>query len=435
MNDEKQIDRLVAYFKSGECPRESYRVGMEFEHYVLDNATFKTVSFYGEKGVEESIKELEEKGYAQTTFNGYHLGAVKAPYDITTEPGAQFEMSIQAQSDISELDRLYREFMVEVLPTFEAKDQRLAAMGYHPVTKIDGITILPKKRYDYMYNYFKKHGTMSHNMMKGTCALQVAIDFTDEADCVRKYKLGSAISPILYAIFDNAPIFEGEPYPEYNLRQKIWENTDPQRSGVVPFAFDDNMGYRRYAEYILNLQVIFMDRDGELTNTGDALFRDVFDPDHDSDDVIYHAISIVFPDLRLKRYLEFRMTDAVPYPLNMSIAALIKGLFYSEEALCFLEDAFGAVDYPTFVKGREATQKEGLNAQYLNRSALEWGKLLVDQARRSLSTTEGAYLDAIAELLDIGMTQRGRFDRTWREKGFNAAIDLETIRIDGGNHV
>ena len=91
------------------------------------------------------------------------------PYDITTEPGAQFEMSIQAQSDISELDRLYREFMVEVLPTFEAKDQRLAAMGYHPVTKIDGITILPKKRYDYMYNYFKKHGTMSHNMMNALC--------------------------------------------------------------------------------------------------------------------------------------------------------------------------------------------------------------------------------------------------------------------------
>lgn len=198
-------------------------------------------------------------------------------------------------------------------------------------------------------------------MMKGTCAVQVTIDFTSEEDCIRKYRIGSALSPILYTMYDNSYIFESEVYENYSVRQHIWENTDLDRSGVLKTAFDKDFSYGKYADYILNNNIIFTDDDGVLASTGDSLFKDIFDPEVHGDEEIYHAISIVFPDLRLKRYLEFRMMDAVPYPLNLSAAALIKGLMYSDENLDRLDELFKDISYADVQAGKTSASKYGMN--------------------------------------------------------------------------
>ncbi|MDO5718233.1 MAG: glutamate-cysteine ligase family protein [Tissierellia bacterium] len=429
---EAQRDRLIEYFKSGEKNREEKRIGIEFEHFIIDKESLKSISYYGENGVEEVLKEIEKKGWEGYYNDDYLLGLRKEPYTISTEPAAQFELSIDAQENIDDLVKYYTSFMEELFPILDENGQTMIALGYHPVTKIDDITISPKKRYDYMYNYFKKCGetaSAAHNMMKGTCAVQVAIDYFSEEDCVNKYRVGSALSPILYAMYDNSYIFESKPYESYNLRQYIWENTDKKRSGVLPTAFDSDFSYSKYADYILNSDIIFTDNDGVLKSTEGKLFKDIFDPSIHGDDEIYHAVSIVFPDLRLKRYLEFRMMDAVPYPLNFSAAALIKGLMYSEENLNKLVDIFGGLSYEDVQEAKKSTSKFGMKAIYMGKEISEWADLLIDMAKKGLSEEEKKYLQSIEELSRKGINPRVLFKNIYEEEGLKAAVLKEKIEV------
>lgn len=429
-NYDMQKKRLIEYFKSGEKTEDNLKVGIEFEHFTIDKDSLETVSYYGENGVEESLKDIQKDGWEGYYNDGYLLGLEKSPFTISTEPAAQFELSIEAQETVSKLDKLYVEFMKQILPIFKSKNQELVAMGYHPVTKIDDIKISPKNRYTYMYNYFKKRGTHAHNMMKGTCAVQVTIDFTSEEDFIRKYRIGSALSPILYTMYDNSYIFEGEVYDKYSLRQHIWENTDLDRSGVVKSAFDPDFSYGKYADYILNNNIIFTDDNGELASTGDALFKDIFDPETHGDEEIYHAISIVFPDLRLKRYLEFRMMDAVPYPLNFSAAALIKGLMYSNESLNKLEELFKDVRYEDVQMGKLSASVDGMNGEYLGRSFVDWANQLIYLATDGLDESEAKYLDSIKVLSGVGKNPRDEFEEVYRVSGLKAAVETEEIEVE-----
>lgn len=429
-NLEEQRNRLIDYFRSGEKSLDNLKIGIELEHFIIDSQTLKTVSYYGENGVEESLKDIEKQGWEGYYNDEYLLGLERGPYTISTEPAAQFEISMEAQHSIKELDELYLEFMKQILPVFKSKNQELIAMGYHPVTKIDEIKISPKKRYTYMYEYFKKRGTHAHNMMKGTCAVQVTIDFTSEEDFIKKYRIGSALSPILYTMYDNSYIFESEVHENYSVRQHIWENTDLDRSGVLKTAFDKDFSYGKYADYILNNNIIFTDDKGELASTGDALFKDIFDPEKHGDEEIYHAISIVFPDLRLKRYLEFRMMDAVPYPLNFSAAALIKGLMYSDENLERLDELFKDISYEDVQTGKSNASKYGMNGIYLGRSFVDWANQLIYMAKDSLDESEAKYLDKIQELSGVGKNPRDDFRDIYNVNGLKAAVEMEKIEVE-----
>lgn len=169
--------------------------------------------------------------------DGYLLGLTADDFEISTEPAGQFEISISKKKSIKDLEKIYLDFMRKYLKVFKDKNQSLVAMGYHPNTSINDFKISPKKRYEFMFNYFKDKGTMAHNMMKGTSSVQVTIDYLNEKDFVNKYKAFTYLSPILYALFDNSYIFEKKPLETYAIRQEIWENTDLARSGVLEEAF------------------------------------------------------------------------------------------------------------------------------------------------------------------------------------------------------
>ena len=296
----KQIEKISNYFKSNEKTIDNFKVGVELEHFVIDKDSLKTISFYGENGVGETLRELESMGYNATYEGQYILGLNKGKKFITLEPGSQFELSIEATINIKELENEYLDFMEDIIPILEKKNQGLMSTGYHPVTKIDEIRLLPKKRYDYMFNYFKTRGTHAHNMMKGTCALQVSLDYKSEEDYRRKFRVTNALSPVLYAIFENAYYFEGEVCGRHNSRAYIWENTDTDRSGVVEGALDKDFSYKRYAEYILNRPPIFIYQDGKEVYTGNQKIKDVFDPDnYKVEEYQMLLITRLFPNNRL----------------------------------------------------------------------------------------------------------------------------------------
>lgn len=402
MDYERQVGEIVKYFRENEKKDDNFKIGVEFEHFVIDVDTMRTISYYGKDGVAETLKELENIGYKGMYEGEYILGLVKGNKNITLEPGSQLELSINASNNIAELEREYFEFLEDLIPILEKKNQGLMATGYHPVTKIDEIRLLPKQRYDYMFNYFKTRGTHAHNMMKGTAALQVSLDFKSEEDYIKKFKIANALSPVLYAMFENVYYFEGEPTENHNMRSFIWKNCDTDRSGTVEGALEEDFGYRRYAEYILNRPPIFINRNGEEIYTGHKKAREILDPEDYKVEELEHILTMFFPDVRTKKYVEIRMMDAVPYPLNFGAIALLKGLLYDEDNLEELYRYISCIHIEDVDRAKEDMMKYGLGAKLGDKTLLEIGKYLVELAKKGLSPKENRYLKPLEDMISDG---------------------------------
>ena len=398
---DRQKQEIIKYIKSGET-HDNY-VGIEFEHFVIDKDTLRTVSYYGEKGVEGTLRDLISKGWTPEGEGKYVLGLKKGDKHISLEPGSQVELSVEKQTYIEDLEKEYLDFLKDLIPILENKNQYLITLGYHPVTKIDEIKILPKERYDHMYNYFKTKGTHAHNMMKGTASVQVTIDYKDEEDYRKKFKVANALSPIFFSLFENAFYFEGEVTPIHNIRSFIWENCDKDRSGIAEGALDKNFGYEKYAEYVLNRPPIFEIKDGNIISTGDKTMREVFNPLDYKIEELDHLLTMFFPDVRTKRYIEIRMFDAVPYPLNFSIVGLIKGLFYNEKNLDTLYQYIMNIRMKDIEEVREEMKAFGLGAKFNGEFILEIGRYLVKLGKDGLNDKEKKYLLPLEEMLDQGL--------------------------------
>lgn len=410
MDYERQVEEIVNYIKNGEKKIEDFRIGTEIEHFLVYKDSLKTVSYYGEGGVSETLKDLvEEKGWLGQEEDGYILTVEKNGVVITLEPGSQFEFNSSPKASIDELADDYFLFLEDVLPILERKGQALLNIGYHPRTKIDEINILPKKRYDYMFNYFKERGSHAHNMMKGTAALQMAIDYSSEEDYIQKFRLINALSPVIYAMLDNGYYFEGGVYDRHNLRAYIWENTDKARSGVVPTTFDKDYGYRKYAEYILDNPPIFMDDGEDLYYTGDKKVRDIFDPEDYRIEELEHALTMFFPDVRTKHYIEIRMMDSVPYPLSFAVIAFWKGILYNEDNLARVYRMIEDIDYEDIMESKEDIYVRGLDGNLKGQPVKYLARELVEIARSGLDGMDITYLEPLEELVISG---RSPYDLT-----------------------
>lgn len=396
------INQLVDYFKSQEKVEEEFKVGIEIEHFVVDKASLRTVSYYGKDGVADTLKELENTGW-QGNYEGEHiLGVNTESKYVTLEPGSQLEVSIVAQKSIDKLEKEYLDFLQEIIPILEKKNQALITVAYHPISKIDEIKIIPKKRYDYMYEHFKKKGKYAHNMMKGTASFQVAVDYSSEEDYIKKFQVANALSPIFYAIFDSGYYFEGGTWDKYSLRAAIWQNCDRVRCGTVPGTFNEDFGYRKYAEYILNVPPIFI-YDGISTYpTGEKLVREIFEDRTPSMEELEHVLTMVFPDVRTKKYIEIRMMDAIPYPLNFSAVALIKGLFYNKDNLNTIYEYVKALSVEDIDKTKNSIIEKGIEGKVKDLNIIEIGLSLIDLAKKGLKIKELKYIEPLENMLKEG---------------------------------
>jgi len=204
MNYEKNLESIVSIIRQGEKLPNQFNIGVEFEHIIVKEDTLASVSYYGENGIQEILHELLlNKSYEGKYEGDYLVGLLAEDREITLEPGGQFEISIKPCSAISDIKEIYFNFLKDIVPILEQRNLLLMAIGYHPKSSIDEIPFNPKKRYEYMSNYLGKKGKYAHNMMKGTAALQVAIDYANEEDFIRKFRVANFISPLLYLISDS----------------------------------------------------------------------------------------------------------------------------------------------------------------------------------------------------------------------------------------
>ncbi len=393
---QNKLDSLVAYFKSGES--SNYKLGLEIEHFILNN-NFEAVQYKGFNGIEGILKSMEEKGWQGIYENHNILGLKGEHADISLEPGGQFELSLHPLKSLKEIDDVYSDFLSQITPIIKTGEKVLLAVGYQPITKIEDIELLPKKRYHYMFEYFKTRGKYAHNMMKGTASIQLNLDYHSEDDFVKKMRVSYFLSPLIYCIFDNGLFFEGEITSHYNIRSVIWDNCDSDRCGLIESVFNDDFSYADYAEYILNLPTIVTMKNGDLIYTGKQLTKDIYDPNNYSDKETEHLMTMAFPDVRLKKYIEIRMGDSLPYPYPISYAAFWKGLLYNPKVLDRLNNEALKYTAKNINTIKDSIRNNGLKSDAYGKPPFDFMLELLDMASSGLKEEELYYLDFLKELL------------------------------------
>ena len=429
MTYEDKVEKIVDFIKSGEKDEKDFKVGFEVEHFVVDKHSLETVRYEGENGIRKSLEELKDLGYEGIYEGEYIMGLHKDGASISIEPAAQFEISLDSQNSIDKLFETYKKTMAEIIPIFDKKGQLLVEVGYQVKDKIADIPRIPKDRYKFMYEYFEKYaGPMAHNMMKGSASLQVAIDYSDEDDFRKKYFLANALAPFFYSIFDNAYIFEGEVYENHNIRQTIWENCDKDRTGIYPFSFDNDLSYEKYAKKILATPSIFIKKDGKDIATDEKTFEEIFDQDL-SDEMVFHALSIVFPDVRVKKYIEIRMPDNMPFPYNFAAVSLIKNIFYDKEVLDYAYNLLAGFTYQKAQDLKKITVLRGIQAMYEDKKIYEWMLEIIGQIKE-----DRKYIDPLRDLLKEQKTPRDIYEELYKESPQRAVYEFSVNKFVKDNN-
>lgn len=394
---ERNITALAAYLASG-CKTEARNVGIELEHILVDG-TGDPISYSQPHGVRDVLATLSAR-YPEKTVHGTDLlGVARPSMAVTIEPAAQLELSAGPFSTLEAAKRAFDEFEADVAEALAPIGGRALTVGYDPVNRAVDKELIPKARYAFMNEYLSAVSPYGPRMMRGSASTQVSIDFVNEADAVRKMRIASTLSPLFALMCDNAPVFEGTKSPHPLMRTEIWKYLDPDRCNTVPSVFDPDFGFRAYAEYILDVPaIVALDDDGEArydTRTfGEIFATTVMNTAH-----IEHALSMVFPDARMKTYVEIRPADALPIPYALGYTALIKGLFYNERNLEELEKFCRGITVESVFAAKEDLMARGYNGYAYGQSAAALCDELVSLARRGLPGAEWHFLDPLADLV------------------------------------
>lgn len=397
---ENHINSIRDYLQNNCTEREDYLLGSEMEFFVVKEESGAAVTYFEENGIKDILRMLAEKGWSVCERNEEYILCLKKDEDeINLEPGGQFELSFAPRENLSRLVSAFFSVCEDIIPILNSLDYSLISLGYQPVTSIDSIPLLPKERYKHMYKHFKKRGKYAHNMMKATSSLQISLDYSSEDDFAKKFAAASWLIPIVYALFDNAPLFEGEEASSWAIRSQIWCNCDDDRCGLPEGVLDPDFSFADYAAYIVDMPAIF-DPKNPGNYTHDLSFAEVLKTPDLSRDIIEHMLTMSFTDIRAKGYLEIRMADTLPYPYNFGYLSLITGLLYDEENLERLYNLARKTGLKSIFSAQDGIPHQGVNIKYTGgRDIADWGGELMNMASSALDFEARRYLDDLREFL------------------------------------
>ena len=332
--------QLVEYLEAGTTPQSDWRIGTEHEKFVFNLETHEPAPYEGTWGIRAMLDGLQRFGWQPVLENGNPIALTMDDCNISLEPGGQFELSGAPLDTIHQTCDEVHEHLAQAKEVGDELGVGMLGLGFHPTARRDDIPWMPKDRYEIMRNYMPKKGTLGLDMMLRTCTVQVNLDFASEADMVKKFRVGLALQPVATALFANSPFVEGAPSGFYSYRSHIWEDTDPDRCGILPFVFEDGMGFERYVDHVLDVPMYFVYRDGRYIDASGQSFRDFIDgrlpalpgETPTMSDWADH-LTTLFPEVRLKRILEMRGADGGPWRRLCALPALWVGLLYDGTAL------------------------------------------------------------------------------------------------------
>jgi glutamate--cysteine ligase len=430
---------LIGWIAQGEKPASAFRLGTEHEKFPFYVEDLGPVPYEGAAaGRSGGIRQLLEGMQARTGWepildagNIIGLAGPDGGGAISLEPGGQFELSGAPVETLHETARELDQHLADLKAVAEPHGIRFLALGHSPLWTREATPMMPKRRYRIMANYMPKVGTRGLDMMFRTCTVQVNLDFASEADMVAKLRVSLALQPLAAALFAASPFSEGRLNGFQSMRSEIWRDTDNARSGMLPFAFDAGMSYEAYVDWALDVPMYFVKRDDTYHDVAGASFRHLLagklpqlPGEHATMSDWANHLSTLFPEVRLKRYIEMRGADAGPVEMLNALPAFWVGLLYDRDALAAawdLVEGWSAEDRQAL---RDETPKAGLNARIAGRSLKEIAREVVELSRAGLARRgrldaqgrdETVFLDPVQEIAASGRTLAERL--AVREQG------------------
>jgi glutamate--cysteine ligase len=403
-------DQLIAYFARGEKPKERWRIGTEHEKFVYWKDSHRAPSYEEPGGIHALLIGLTKFGWTPV-YEGENIIALSGPDGaISLEPAGQFELSGAPLENLHLTCAETGRHLEQVKAVGDRLGIGFLGLGMWPDKTRAELPIMPKGRYAIMLSHMPRVGTMGLDMMLRTCTIQVNLDYESEADMARKFRVGLALQPLATALFANSPFTEGKPNGMLSYRSHIWSDTDPARTGMLPFVFEDGFGYERYTDYALDVPMYFVYRDGKYIDAAGQSFRDFLKgqlPAYPGqlptiDDWADH-LSTAFPEVRLKQFLEMRGADGGRWGRICALPALWVGLLYDQGALDAAWDLVKDWDIADRQTLRDSVPKLALDAP------LPGGGTLRDIAGEVLDIA-GAGLTARARLNSSGDNEAGFLD-------------------------
>jgi glutamate--cysteine ligase len=404
---------LIGYFASGAKPSNEWRVGAEFEKFALNRVTGKQIGF--DAGIEAVLERLASHfDWERHEEAGRLTALTRAGSTISVEPGGQLELSTPPASHISELKAHLDQHLEELRAATDRNKIAWAAAGVTPFSTIEEIPINPRPRHRFMAEYLPTRCKYGLHMMKATASTQVAYDYSDEEDAGRKIAAALTLSPIINAAFANAPLLAGQRTGFASFRGEIWQGMDPDRSGFLVELLQGDVNFERWADFVLDVPLLFINVDGVLKPPPGITFRHWMKHRWEGryptlEDWDIH-LSTIFTEVRLKKYLEIRGSDATPSPLALSVPTIWKGLLYDSQALADAATLARVIPSSDILALSNLAARDGLRGVYGGRTIAAWCEDAVEIAAKGLSriaiangsVDESSYLDPMREFLASG---------------------------------
>ncbi|MFC7736807.1 glutamate--cysteine ligase [Roseomonas sp. GCM10028921] len=416
----QSVSDLAGWFAAGSKPREAWRVGTEHEKVGFYREGFAPPP-YEPHGICALLDGLAVRGWERIEDTGKLIGLKRGEASVSLEPGGQFELSGAPVSTIAETEAELDDHLRDLRQVAEPLGIGFAGIGFHPLATREAMPWMPKTRYAIMRNYMPRVGDMGLDMMLRTATVQANLDFGDEADMVQKLRVSLALQPLATALFANSPFREGEPTEYRTLRGQVWSRTDPDRTGIPAVAFEDGFGFERFADWVLDVPMYFIMRDGRFVDATGNTFREFMARGLPGDPSVRATmgdwadhVTTVFTDVRLKRFLEMRGSDMGSAEMVCALPAFWVGLLYDDAA----QKAAARL-----VRGWSVAQMQALRADVPRRAldATIGGATLREVARDVLTISreglrargqgEERFLDPLERIVASGETQADRWLR------------------------
>ena len=385
------MDDLLALFHEAETPRERWLVGTEAERIAVCQADGAHLPYDGPVSVVAIFERLiAEHGWepVRETDGGPVIALRRDDASVTLEPGSQIELSGAPYRSVYEGKAESDAHWADLQPVIEELGLVWLALGCHPFASVEQLGWVPKMRYDVMREYMPTRGSMAGDMMTKTCTVQANLDYASEEDAMRKLRAGLRAQPIVTAMFANSPWNEGRRSGYKSYRALAWLHMDPDRSGLLPFAWKDHPTYLDYVQWALDAPMFLVKRDEKAHyNTGQT-FRSFMNDGFEGvkanyEDWVVH-LSTLFPEVRLKSTLEYRGADVQRPDMLFSLPALWKGLLYDDDSFRALEGMVDSWSYPEVQGQRDELARRGVRAKFMGRDAVDWAGEVLELAEAGL---------------------------------------------------
>jgi len=430
----ESLDQLTAYFAAGEKPETAFRIGTEHEKFGFALGDHTPLPFRADgPSVEKMLAGLERFGWAPVREGGELIALKRDGASITLEPGGQFELSGAPLETIHQTCAEVNSHLREVREVADEIGAGFLGLGFSPKWPLEETPMMPKARYGLMKAYMPKVGSMGHQMMFRSCTVQTNLDFSTEADMARKFRVSLALQPLATALFANSPFKDSGLHGFLSYRAHVWTDTDNNRTGMLPFVFDEGFGYEQYRDWALDVPMYFVKRKGEYLDATGKSFRDFLDGKLDVvpgekpvlSDWEDH-LSTVFPEVRLKTFLEMRGADSGPWNTLCALPAFWVGLLYDDTALNAAWDLVKDWTEAERDALRAGAAKTGLHTPFRDGTLQDIAREVLAIARSGLRArarlnghgeSETLFLDDLDEIVRTGRTRAedliDRFNGEW----------------------